>query len=746
MGEHPTATQPSPRISEAPAGLRIELPIVGMTCASCVARVEKGLARVPGVESATVNLATERATVFVDPAVAGRDDLVRAVVETGYEVPEVAEAAASTAAEPARDPLSARLVVSAVLTVPLLAISMVPALQFAGWGWLALALATPVWSWGAWPFHRVALRQLRHLDASMDTLVSLGTTAAWAWSVVALARGAGRGSMSGMDMAASSDLHLYFETGAVIVTLILLGRWFEHRARRRSGDALRALLALGARTATLVDGREVPAEALVVGDRFVVRPGERVATDGRVVEGTSAVDVSMLTGEPVPVEVAVGDEVVGATINTEGRIVVEATRVGADTALAQIARLVEEAQGSKAPVQRLADRVAAVFVPIVLVIAVGTLVAWLLIDGDVNAAFTAAVAVLIIACPCALGLATPTAIMVGTGRGAQLGILIKGGEVLEATRAVDAAILDKTGTVTTGRMALVDAVAGSGVDAALLLRRAGSLEDASEHPIARAIAAGARDRGAELATPEGFRNEPGVGVVGTVDGVEVRVGRPEWVGPVPAELDTAVAAADARGATVVFAGWDGATQGVLVVADTVKPEAADAVRALHELGIATVLVTGDREAPARWVADVVGIDRIVAGVLPEGKVEVVRSLQAEGRRVAVVGDGVNDAPALALADLGIAIGTGTDVALEASDLTLVSGDPRGAADAIALSRRTLATIKGNLFWAFAYNVAAIPLAASGVLNPAIAAATMGFSSVFVVTNSLRLRRFRPRRG
>ena len=547
MGDHPTATQPSPRISEAPAGLRIELPIVGMTCASCVARVEKGLARVPGVESATVNLATERATVFVDPAVAGRDDLVRAVVETGYEVPEVAEAAATTAGEPARDPLTARLVVSAVLTVPLLAISMVPALQFAGWGWLALALATPVWSWGAWPFHRVALRQLRHLDASMDTLVSLGTTAAWAWSVVALARGAGRGSMSAMDMAASSDLHLYFETGSVIVTLILLGRWFEHRARRRSGDALRALLALGARTATLVDGREVPADALVVGDRFVVRPGERIATDGRVVEGTSAVDVSMLTGEPVPVEVAVGDEVVGATINTEGRIVVEATRVGADTALAQIARLVEEAQGSKAPVQRLADRVAAVFVPIVLVIAVGTLVAWLLIDGDVNAAFTAAVAVLIIACPCAMGLATPTAIMVGTGRGAQLGILIKGGEVLEATRAVDAAILDKTGTVTTGRMALVDAVAGSGVDAALLLRRAGSLEDASEHPIARAIAAGARDRGAELATPEGFRNEPGVGVVGTVDGVEVRVGRPEWVGPVPAELDAAVAAADEIG-------------------------------------------------------------------------------------------------------------------------------------------------------------------------------------------------------
>jgi Cu+-exporting ATPase len=749
MGETPISlgAKPGPRITEAPEGLRIELPIVGMTCASCVARVEKGLAKVPGVNAATVNLATERATVFVDPALAGRDDLVRAVVDTGYEVPE--ETASSVTDAPDRDPLTARLVVSTALTVPLVAISMIPALQFAGWGWLAFALATPVWVWSAWPFHRAALRQARHLDASMDTLVSLGTTAAYVWSVVALLRGAGRGSMAAMDMGGSSDLHLYFETGAVIVTLILLGRWFEHRAKRRSGDALRALLALGARTATLVDGREVLVDALVVGDRFVVRPGERVATDGRIVEGASAVDVSMLTGEPVPEEVGVGDEVIGATINNEGRLVVEATRVGADTALAQIARLVEEAQGSKAPVQRLADRVAAIFVPIVLLIALGTLVGWLLLGGTANEAFTAAVAVLIIACPCALGLATPTAIMVGTGRGAQLGILIKGGEVLEATRAVDAAILDKTGTVTTGRMALVDVVAAPGVDAASVLRRAGSLEDASEHPIARAIASGARERGAELTGPDAFRNEPGVGVVGTIDGVEVRVGRADWVGGRDAGLDEVVAAAvdaaDARGASVVFAGWDGAIHGALVVADTVKPEAAAAVRALHDLGIETVLVTGDREAPARWVAREVGIERVVAGVLPEGKVEVVRALQTEGRVVAVVGDGVNDAPALAQADLGIAIGTGTDVALEASDLTLVSGDPRGAPDAIALSRRTLATIKGNLFWAFAYNVAAIPLAAFGVLNPAIAAGTMGFSSVFVVTNSLRLRRFSPRR-
>jgi Cu+-exporting ATPase len=580
----------------------------------------------------------------------------------------------------------------------------------------------------------------------MDTLVSIGTTAAWVWSVVALARGAGRGSMSSMDMAGGSDLHLYFETGAVIVTLILLGRWFEHRAKRRSGDALRALLQLGARTASLEDGRAIPVDDLRVGDRFVVRPGERVATDGRVVEGRSAIDGSMLTGEPVPAEVTVGDEVIGATINTEGRIVVEATRVGADTALAQIARLVEEAQGSKAPVQRLADRVAAVFVPIVLLVALGTLVAWTLLGGSADEAFTAAVAVLIIACPCALGLATPTAIMVGTGRGAQLGILIKGGEVLEATRAVDVAVLDKTGTITTGRMELVDAVAAPGVELSVLLRRAGSLEDASEHPIARAIAVGARSQGADLVVPEGFRNDPGLGVVGRIDGVEVRVGRAEWIGEVPTALEPTVVAADGRGATVVAAGWDGAVRGVFVVADSVKPEAGAAVRALHDLGIETVLVTGDREAPARWVAREVGIERVVAGVLPEGKVEVVRALQAEGRVVAVVGDGVNDAPALARADLGVAIGTGTDVALEASDLTLVAGDPRGAADAIALSRRTLATIKGNLFWAFAYNVAAIPLAACGVLNPAIAAATMGFSSVFVVSNSLRLRRFRPRRS
>jgi len=590
----------------------------------------------------------------------------------------------------------------------------------------------------------------------MDTLVSLGITAAWLWSVVALLQGGGDAPMNGMSHG-GSEPSLYFETGAVIVTLVVLGRWFERRARNRAGDSLRALFALGARTAYLEDGSEIPIEGLQVGDRFVVRPGERVATDGVVVEGASALDVSMLTGEPIPVEVAVGDSVVGATINTTGRLVVRATHVGSDTALAQIARLVEEAQGSKAEVQRLADRVSGVFVPVVLLISLATLLGWLLFGGSSNEAFTAAVAVLIIACPCALGLATPTAIMVGTGRGAELGILIKGGEVLERTREIDTAILDKTGTITTGKMRLVsvstisrlpDKTEKSRADDELL-RIAASLEAASEHPIARAITNAAREKGIELTTPTDFLNEAGVGVVGKINGREIKVGRAEWCGGVSGELsrglDDVISDAETRGASIIYVGWESEVHGALVVSDTVKETAVAAVDALKRLGISVVMVTGDSEAAAQWVAKSVGIDRVIAGVLPAGKAEVVRGLQADGHIVAVIGDGINDAPALAQADLGIAIGTGADVALEASDLTLVSGDPRGAADAIELSRRTLSTIKANLFWAFAYNAAAIPLAAAGILNPAIAAATMAFSSVFVVSNSLRLRRFKPLR-
>ncbi|MEI6570420.1 MAG: heavy metal translocating P-type ATPase [Actinomycetes bacterium] len=737
------------RIPE-PQGDRMDLSIEGMTCGACAASVERGLSAVSGVASAHVNFATERATVIFDPASADREMLVAAVVAAGYRV-----SAPSQPGETVKPPdasITPRLLVSVILTVPLVLLSMVPALQFDGWGWLAFALATPVWAWCAWPFHTAAIRSLRHRAATMDTLVSLGITAAWLWSVVALLQGGGDAPMNGMSHG-GSEPSLYFETGAVIVTLVVLGRWFERRARNRAGDSLRALFALGARTAYLEDGSEIPIEDLQVGDRFVVRPGERVATDGVVVEGSSALDVSMLTGEPIPVEVAVGDSVVGATINTTGRLVVRATHVGSDTALAQIARLVEEAQGSKAEVQRLADRVSGVFVPIVLLISVATLLGWLLLGGSSNEAFTAAVAVLIIACPCALGLATPTAIMVGTGRGAELGILIKGGEVLERTREIDTAILDKTGTITTGKMRLVsvstisrlpDETKNSRANEELL-RLAASLEAASEHPIARAITNAAREKGIELTTPTDFLNEPGVGVVGKIDGKEIRVGRAEWCGGLGDGLGEVIADAESRGASVIYVGWENAVQGALVVSDTVKETASAAVSALKGLGISVVMVTGDSEAAAQWVAASVGIDRVIAGVLPAGKAEVVRGLQGDGHIVAVIGDGINDAPALALADLGIAIGTGADVALEASDLTLVSGDPRGAADAIELSRRTLSTIKANLFWAFAYNAAAIPLAAAGILNPAIAAATMAFSSVFVVSNSLRLRRFKPLR-
>ena len=728
--------------------LTCDLPIEGMSCASCAARIEKALSARDGVTDAAVNFASKRATVTYDPHALHRGDLASTVTELGYSVPDVE--ASDPEADELRD-LRPRLFISIVLTIPLVLISMVPALQFHDWQWVALVLATPVVLWGGWPFHRYALLNLRHGATTMDTLVSIGTLTAYVWSVIALlflgaADHSGEMSFGAMFSGGDGTVHVYFETAAAIISLLLLGRYFEARARRQSSHALRALLELGAKTARLDTGEEIAIAELEVGMRFVVRPGEKIATDGRVVDGSSAIDVAMLTGEPVPMDVAVGDEVFGATLNTSGRLVVEATKIGSDTALAQIARLVEQAQGSKAPVQRLADRISAVFVPVVLVLAALTLVVWLAVTGEADRAFTAAVAVLIIACPCALGLATPTAIMVGTGRAAQLGIVIKGGEVLEATRTVDVAVLDKTGTLTEGRMRLVDVVPAPGVEPLDLLHRAGSVEDASEHPIARAIAVGARDRGAALLAPTAFVNEPGRGARAMIDGIEIRVGRPEFVGTVPATLASAAAAADTGGHTLVYAGWDGAARGVFVVADTVKATSREAIAALHGLEIETVMVTGDRHAAADAVAAEVGIDRVIAGVLPGQKVDVVQRLQAEGRRVAVVGDGVNDAPALAQADLGIAIGTGTDVAIEASDLTLVSGDLRAAADAIALSRRTLTTIKGNLFWAFAYNVAAIPLAAVGLLNPVVAAAAMGFSSVFVVTNSLRLRRFRGYRA
>jgi Cu+-exporting ATPase len=732
---------------------RIELPITGMTCASCANRIERKLNKLDGV-TASVNYATETAAVEYDTCVAP-EQLVAAVEAAGY-------AASLPQAEPAGDEprehdpatsLRRRLIISALLSVPLLALSMISALQFDNWQWLSLQLATPVVLWGAWPFHRAAWANLKHATATMDTLISVGTLAAWLWSLYALFLGdAGINDMRmTFDLIPASGAganEIYLETAAIVTTFILAGRYFEARAKRRAGAALKALLELGAKDVAVLgnDGleRRVPIEQLAAGDRFVVRPGEKVATDGIVEEGRSAVDMSMLTGESVPVEVAPGDQVAGATVNAGGRLIVRATRVGNDTALAQIARLVTEAQTGKAPVQRLADRVSGVFVPAVFAIAIGTLAFWLGTGQSATFAFTSAVAVLIIACPCALGLATPTALMVGTGRGAQLGLLIKGPEILESTRRVDTIVLDKTGTVTTGQMSLIEVVVADGIGRDEALGLVGALEDASEHPIAQAIAAAARAAG-PLAPVDGFANREGLGVEGIVDGHALVVGRPALLADrsmhLPPELDAARRAAESRGRTAIAAGWDGRARAVFVVADTVKPTSAQAIAELRALGLRPVLLTGDNEATARAVAAEVGIDEVIAEVMPSDKADVIRRLQAEGRVVAMAGDGVNDAPALAQADLGLSIGTGTDVAIEASDLTLVSGDLRAAADAIRLSRATLRTIKQNLGWAFGYNLAALPLAAIGLLNPVIASAAMAFSSVSVVANALRLRRF-----
>ncbi|MFE5962949.1 heavy metal translocating P-type ATPase [Streptomyces rubiginosohelvolus] len=745
----------------------VELAIGGMTCASCAARIEKKLNRMDGVE-ATVNYATEKAKVTYAGADVSVEDLIATVEATGYTARPPAPPAAETAAPPpgsgdaeqraAEDDglttLRQRLITAVLLAVPVIAMAMIPALQFDYWQWLSLTLAAPVVTYAAWPFHRAAWTNAKHGAATMDTLISVGTSAAFLWSVWALFFGTA--GMVGMThpfefTIARSDGagNIYLEAAAGVTAFILAGRYFEARSKRKAGAALKALMELGAKEVTVLrDGVEttIPTSALQVGDRFLVRPGEKIATDGTVVEGSSAVDASMLTGESVPVEVTVGDTVTGATLNAGGRLVVEATRVGADTQLARMAKLVEDAQNGKASAQRLADRISAVFVPIVIALALATLGYWLGNGAGLTAAFTAAVAVLIIACPCALGLATPTALMVGTGRGAQLGILIKGPEVLETTRRVDTIVLDKTGTVTTGRMTLQTTHTTDTTTETEVLRLAGALENASEHPIAQAVATAATDATGPLPTPEDFANVPGLGVQGIVEGHAVLVGREqllaEWEIRLPAPLAEAKKAAEAAGRTAIAVAWDGEARAVLEVADAVKDTSAEAVRRLRALGLTPILLTGDNRAVAESVAAEVGIDEVYAEVMPQDKVDVVKRLQAEGRSVAMVGDGVNDAAALAQADLGLAMGTGTDAAIEAGDLTLVRGDLNAAADAIRLSRRTLSTIRTNLFWAFAYNVAALPLAAAGLLNPMIAGAAMAFSSVFVVGNSLRLRTFK----
>ena len=702
---------------------RTELVIGGMTCAGCASRVQAALAEVDGVTDARVNLATNRATVIHDGAT-GEGDLTRAVTGLGYQVET--DSGRERAEQQRSDDLRNRFLVAVALTLPSAVLSMVGPVQFPGSPWLVAALITPVVFWSGLVFHRKAVLGLRHRTTTMDTLVSLGTVAAWGWSLVELLRDA--------------DGHVYFETAGMIVTLILLGRWIETAARRRSGAAIRALAELGVPEAELVDGRWIPTEQIVVGDRFVVRPGGKIACDGRVVDGRAAVDFSMVTGESVPVEVGPGDEVIGATICRDGSLTVEATRIGAESALAQIISLVEAAQGGRAEIQRLADRIASVFVPAVIVISVGTLLGWLISGANGSEAVSAAVAVLIISCPCALGLATPLGVLVGTGRGAELGIIIKGGEVLEDTRRIETVVLDKTGTVTTGVMTLVGQVGDP-----QLLADVAAVEALSEHPVARGIVAGllgvhleAEPAAVDAGT---FVSRAGEGVIGTVEGRPVRVGKRSLFAEVPSELAEEADRSTREGHTVVYAGRDEVVAAVLMVADQPKPSSAAAVKAMTDAGMTTVLLTGDNQATADSVAAAVGIEEVLAEVRPDEKAAVVQRLRDQGRRVAMVGDGINDAPALATADLGIALGTGTDVAMEASDLTIVSGDLRGVVDAIALSRRTLATIKGNLFWAFAYNAAAIPLAAAGVLHPMIASAAMGMSSLFVVANSLRLRRF-----
>lgn len=737
---------------------RVELSIGGMTCASCAMRIEKRLNKVDGV-TATVNYATEKATVTYDDTIE-TDRLVSEVEAAGYSAqlptsPSATEPEGDPTEVDPTQPLRQRLIVSLLLSIPVIAFSMVPALQFDNWQWASLMLAAPVAIWGALPFHRAAWVNLRHGTATMDTLISIGVLAAFGWSLYSLF--IGDAGMVGMHMAfeltierGSGEDEIYLEAAAAVTTFILAGRYFEAKAKRRTGAALRSLLDLGAKdVAVLRDGREerIAIDQLAVGDRFVARPGEKIATDGIVEEGTSAVDASLLTGESVPIEVGPGDPVTGATVNAGGRLIVRATRVGADTQLAQIAKLVTDAQTGKAAVQRLADRVSAIFVPVVIALSIATLGFWLGTGDGASAAFTAAVAVLIIACPCALGLATPVALMVGTGRGAQLGILIKGPEVLESTRKVDTVVLDKTGTVTTGKMSLVEVVTAEATDRDELLRLVGALEDASEHPIAQAIADGARAEVGELPAVETFANQEGLGVEGIVEGHAVVAGRPSllanWGLHLDLELLEAKSAAEERGHTAIAVGWDGATRGLVVVSDTIKETSPEAIAQLRALGLTPVLLTGDNAAAAHTVAAQVGIDEVIAEVLPSEKVDVVQRLQAEGKVVAMIGDGVNDAAALAQADLGLSMGTGTDAAIDASDLTLVRGDLRAAPDAIRLARKTLGTIKSNLFWAFAYNVAAIPLAASGFLNPMIAGAAMALSSVFVITNSLRLRRFAP---